>query len=107
MGDYDYIEVSFPEGQMGLSINQEQTSEGKADLVVEMVVPGSAADEGGVRTGDVLITVNGDYRMVAENNTPELFVAAVSPLKRPIMLTFKRASVGGSAGGDKGPSLLV
>ena len=53
-------------------------------------MPGSAADEGGVRTGDVLIAVNGDYRMVAENNTPELFVAAVSPLKRPIMLTFKR-----------------
>jgi hypothetical protein len=59
-------------------------------LIVEMVVPGSSAEVGGVHVGDALIAVNGNYADVAENNTPELFAAYVTPLPRPIVITFRR-----------------
>ena len=62
-------------------------------LYVEMVVPGSVADQGGVKAGDVVSAVNGDHDAVVANHTPDLFVAYVTPLVRPITLTFERTTI--------------
>jgi hypothetical protein len=82
------LDVAFPEGAMGISVGNSE--EDSSVLYVEMVVPGSVADQGGVKAGDVVSAVNGDHDAVVSNHTPDLFVAYVTPLVRPITLTFER-----------------
>jgi hypothetical protein len=82
------VNVVFPEGTMGMSVGN--TEKDSAVLYVELVVPGGVADQGGVKAGDVVSAVNGDHDAVVANHTPDLFVAYVSPLARPLTLTFER-----------------
>jgi hypothetical protein len=85
------MDVVFPEGRMGVSVGN--LVEHSSVLYVEMVDPGGVAEQGGVKAGDVVSAVNGDHDVLVANSTPDLFVAYVSLLARPITLTFERTII--------------
>jgi predicted metalloprotease with PDZ domain len=63
---YSQYEVVFVESILGLSVSEIKIAVGPASNIesrphVTAVTPGSAADVAGVRKGDIVIALEGDY----------------------------------------------
>ncbi|REK10440.1 MAG: M20/M25/M40 family metallo-hydrolase [Planctomycetota bacterium] len=79
------IEVSLPPppGRLGIRWQEQAAQDGK--IVVEQVTSGSAADKGGLESGDRIVTFDG-----LEVSDPDAFRLAVLGAENPVPVTVER-----------------